>query len=48
MPNLNTGLDLVMLMSLSKARWDLASLTGTHSSMQALSRSERRVFCIMF
>lgn len=30
-PNLNTGIDRSTLMSLNKARWDLAGLTGTHS-----------------
>lgn len=34
-PNLNTGIDHLMQMSLSKARWDLAGLTGTQLNTSA-------------
>lgn len=47
-PKLNTSIDQLTLMSLSKARWDLTGLTGMHSWMQALSRSEWRFFFMMF
>lgn len=43
-PNLNSGIDHLTPMSLNKAKWDSAALTGTHGRVEALRRSESRFF----